>query len=175
MAALKEYGDAFFAFVHTFAGRSAERVVPLVRQALAVRSVADFGCGYDAWLRVWRESGASIADFDGPHVDPDRLLIPRETFTAADLGRPLDLRRRFDLVQDLEVAEHHINERPLAYWRGVFANHGYRAVDCVRPAVAGNAAVQRWYNATQSSMSTMPGRSSSRRQRRTLLFPTIKL
>ena len=41
--------------------------------------------------------------------------------------------------------EHHVNERPLEYWRGLFAARGYHAIDLVRPAVRGDAAVQRWY------------------------------
>ncbi len=41
--------------------------------------------------------------------------------------------------------EHHVNERPLEYWRGLFRRHGYVAVDCVRPAVRGDGAVQEWY------------------------------
>ncbi len=39
----------------------------------------------------------------------------------------------------------HINERPLSYWRDLFAGHGYRAFDCVRPVVRHNARVDWWY------------------------------
>ena len=43
---------------------------------------------------------------DGDYVKRDELRIPQDRFRAADLSQPLDLGRRFDLVQTLEVAEH---------------------------------------------------------------------
>lgn len=39
----------------------------------------------------------------------------------------------------------HINERPLEYWRGLFAAQGYHAFDVVRPELAGQAAIAPWY------------------------------
>ena len=175
---MHEYGAAFYAYLESFAVRSAQRVVPVVAAALPVASVVDFGCGQGAWLRAWQGAGAAVLGVDGPYVDRARLLIPTASFVAADLAAPLDLQRRFDLVQSLEVAEHlppgcaaafvgtltrhgdavlfsaavpgqggehHVNERPLAYWRALFAARGYRAVDLVRPAVRGDASVQGWY------------------------------
>ncbi len=43
---------------------------------------------------------------DGDYVDRGALLIPASDFTAHDLAEPLNLDRKFDLVQCLEVAEH---------------------------------------------------------------------
>jgi len=175
---MHEYGAAFYSYLESFAVCSAQRVVPVVAAALPVASVVDFGCGQGAWLRVWQDAGAAILGVDGPYVDRARLLISNDCFKPADLAAPLDLQRRFDLVQSLEVAEHlppacaetfvgtltrhgdavlfsaavpgqggehHVNEKPLAYWRALFAAHGYRAVDLVRPALHGDAAVQGWY------------------------------
>ena len=39
----------------------------------------------------------------------------------------------------------HINERPHAYWRDLFAEHGYVMLDLIRPKVHGNTAVKYWY------------------------------
>jgi SAM-dependent methyltransferase len=39
----------------------------------------------------------------------------------------------------------HINEQWQSYWRELFARHGYVAVDCIRPAVAGDRRVEPWY------------------------------
>jgi hypothetical protein len=39
-------------------------------------------------------------------VNRDQLAIPAEQFIAHDLSTSLNLKRRFDLVQSLEVAEH---------------------------------------------------------------------
>jgi len=100
------YDANFYSFLSSFALRSATVIVPIVADALPIRSVADFGCGQGAWLSVWQKSGAAIFGVDGPYVDQTRLLIPTEAFQPADLSQPLNLGRRFDLAQSLEVAEH---------------------------------------------------------------------
>ncbi len=41
--------------------------------------------------------------------------------------------------------ENHINEREYSYWRDLFAKHGYRMFDVVRPKLLSNAGVQAWY------------------------------
>jgi hypothetical protein len=43
---------------------------------------------------------------DGDWVRQDMLKVRPNYFTAVDLCRPFDLKRRFDLVMSLEVAEH---------------------------------------------------------------------
>lgn len=103
---LHEYDAHFYRFLASFAVRSAEHIVPLVRDLTPVTSVADFGCGQGAWLSVWRNTGASVMGVDGPSVDAQQLMIDAHEFRTADLGQPIDLGRRFDLVQSLEVAEH---------------------------------------------------------------------
>jgi SAM-dependent methyltransferase len=173
-----EYGDDFYRYLASFAVRSARAVVPQLSAVLPIRSVADFGCGQGAWLSVWRSVGASVVGIDGPYVDRDRLLVDAAAFHAADLAEPIDLGRRFDLVQSLEVAEHlpatkaeqfiatltthgpcvlfsaavpgqggenHINEQPLSYWRAIFRRRGYIAIDCLRPLLVNNAAVEQSY------------------------------
>lgn len=78
----------------------------MVLDLLPVTSVLDVGCGQGAWLEVWREHGARVVGVDGDYVRADQLLIDAEDFVPFDLGGRLDLERRFDLVQSLEVAEH---------------------------------------------------------------------
>lgn len=41
--------------------------------------------------------------------------------------------------------EFHVNEQPLSFWQDLFALHGYRAYDCIRPKLADNRAVEPWY------------------------------
>jgi len=41
--------------------------------------------------------------------------------------------------------EHHVNERPLEYWRTLFRRHGFIAVDALRPRLAGDRRVEPWY------------------------------
>lgn len=40
---------------------------------------------------------------------------------------------------------HHINERPLTYWEGVFDAHNYELLDFIRPTVAGRQDIPSWY------------------------------
>src|SRR5713101_4747009 len=101
-----EYPADFYRYLASFAIRSAQRVVPQLAGVLPVRSVVDFGCGQGAWLSVWQSAGVTITGVDGSYVDRRHLLIDPGYFHAADLAEPIDLGRRFDLVQSLEVAEH---------------------------------------------------------------------
>lgn len=39
----------------------------------------------------------------------------------------------------------HINERPLEFWRDLFAQHGYEAYDFVRSRIVANHEVEPWY------------------------------
>ncbi|MGB0498768.1 MAG: class I SAM-dependent methyltransferase [Rubricella sp.] len=41
--------------------------------------------------------------------------------------------------------EFHVNERPLTFWRDLFAAHGYAAFDPLRPAMRENRDVAPWY------------------------------
>jgi len=53
--------------------------------------------------------------------------------------------------------ENHINERPLWYWQGVFAEHGYVAFDAIRPHFQDDALVEPWYR-FNSILYASPGR-----------------
>ena len=101
-----EYGADFYRYLASFVVRSAQGVVPRLAAVLPIRSVVDFGCGQGAWLSVWQSVGVSIAGVDGSYVDRRHLLIDPTYFHAGDLAEPIDLGRRFDLVQSVEVAEH---------------------------------------------------------------------
>jgi len=173
-----EYRADFYNYLASFAIRSAARVVPILSGMLPIRSVVDFGCGHGAWLSAWQSAAVSITGVDGSYVDRRRLLIDPAHFHAADLAEPIDLGRRFDLVQSLEVAEHlsasrarrfvdtltahgscvlfsaavpgqggehHVNEQPLDYWRAMFRQKGFAAVDCLRPLIVGDAEIEPWY------------------------------
>lgn len=41
--------------------------------------------------------------------------------------------------------EFHVNEQPYEYWRALFARHGLRAHDWIRPQVAGHPEISFWY------------------------------
>lgn len=173
-----EYRADFYRYLASFAIRSAKRVVPQLAGVLPIRSVVDFGCGHGAWLSVWQSVGVSITGVDGSYVDRRHLLIDAAHFHAVDLTEPIDLGRRFDLVQSIEVAEHlpasmarqfvdtltahgpfvlfsaavpgqggehHVNEQPLDYWRAIFRQKGFVAIDYLRPLIFDDAEIERWY------------------------------
>jgi hypothetical protein len=101
------YDEQFFQYTNRVSARSAEVVVPLLYEALRPKSVLDLGCGCGIWLAQWLETGAAdVLGVDGGYVSEKDLAIPPRSFMARDLSAPLDLGRRFDLAQSLEVAEH---------------------------------------------------------------------
>jgi len=90
-----------------WAQTSARLIVNLVRGALPISSVVDFGCALGTWLSVWQQAGVEdVIGVDGPYVPRDALLIPPDLFSPHDLTRSIDLGRRFDLAESMEVAEH---------------------------------------------------------------------
>ncbi len=101
------YSEKFFNYIDVGARRSARLILPQIKVWLKVDSVADFGCGRGAWLSEWLDMGTGdIQGLDGTYVDLRSLVIPKEKFLGVDLTQPIELGRRFDMVQSLEVGEH---------------------------------------------------------------------
>lgn len=87
--------------------RAAERILLPLLTILKPGSMLDVGCGLGAWLQVAERHGISdCLGLDGSWIEQAQLRIERKRFRAVDLERPFDLKRRFDLVVSLEVAEH---------------------------------------------------------------------
>jgi SAM-dependent methyltransferase len=104
---LEPYTRAYYRSLREGARQSAQVLVPMILRYVPAKSVIDVGCGQGTWLRVFQENGMEdIWGVDGDHVERDELEIPAERFQAADLTHPITLKRRFDLVISLEVAEH---------------------------------------------------------------------
>lgn len=101
------YSNAFYDYIEQGARSSAQAMIRVVQPQLNATSVLDLGSGRGVWLSEWINAGVQdVAGVDGAYVDRDRLAIPRDQFHAADLTKPFDLGRRFDLAQSLEVGEH---------------------------------------------------------------------
>ncbi len=82
-------------------------VVPIIMSIVKPKSVLDVGCGIGTWLKVFEEHG--VTDYlgvDGNYVNRNLLKIPQSNFFPFDLTNELVLRKKFDLVISLEVAEH---------------------------------------------------------------------
>ncbi len=101
------FNERYYDWMNERSLRSAEVIVPMVRDLFRVGSVVDVGCGEGAWLSVYLKSGVrEVMGLDGAHVDRRRLRVPAECFRASDLNAPPALERRFDLAQSLEVAHY---------------------------------------------------------------------
>jgi len=101
------YSRSFFEDQRGGSLESARRIVPILRDLVAPRSVLDVGCGTGTWLSVWRECGVEdVLGCDGAYVPQDMLLIPRDRFRSAELVSTPTFDRSFDLAMSLEVGEH---------------------------------------------------------------------
>jgi SAM-dependent methyltransferase len=104
----KMYSDHFYDCQSIGSVNSAMVVLPKVLAALPqINSVADFGCGVGAWLSVINKLGVSeICGYDGPWVNKDMLMIPKESFLEIEFDKDFYVNRKYDLAISLEVAEH---------------------------------------------------------------------
>lgn len=101
------YTEEFYAGFVEASLRSARVVAPMVQELVGAKSVVDIGCGVGCWLKAFSECNATeIQGVDGPWVNVEKLLIPRERFAQHDMQQPVTLGRRFDLCVNVEVAEH---------------------------------------------------------------------
>lgn len=79
----------------------------LLNEISPVNSAVDIGCGVGTFLAELKNRGvATIKGFDGPWVDKEMLVIPKECFCVEDLSKPKRTGEKFDLAVCLEVAEH---------------------------------------------------------------------
>lgn len=99
-------------------------------------------------------------------------FVPADLATAVRLGRRFDLVQSLEVAEHLPTqaastfietlvahasvvlfsaappgqgGEHHVNEQPVEYWRGLFRQHGFHAVDGIRPRLVHETAVEPWY------------------------------
>ena len=101
------YTKNFYKFIGEYSQKSAEEIVPLVLKLIPCNQVIDVGCGDGTWLKAFKKYGVEeILGVDGDYVDEDTLVIPKEKFVSFDLKKPLKIKKQFDLVVSLEVAEH---------------------------------------------------------------------
>ena len=102
-----QYSHDFYDYIDAGSRRSARAVIGLLLPEMTIASLLDVGAGHGAWAAEWLAAGVGqVLAVDGDYVQRDQLAIPAGNFLAHDLATPLNLKRRFDLVQTLEVAEH---------------------------------------------------------------------
>lgn len=101
------YNSDFYDYIDDGSRASARIVAPLLLGEFAIASLLDVGSGHGAWAAEWMAAGvADVLAVDGDYVARNRLQIPADRFRPHDLTVSLELGRKFDLVQSLEVAEH---------------------------------------------------------------------
>ena len=113
------YGNQFYETIRQGTISSAEALVPILMMELGITRdarVIDVGCGEAWWAQTFAEYGCEVLGLDGDWHGPDHPLGRR--FIAHDLNRPVDhpsLRKQFDVVICLEVAEHLRPERAASF------------------------------------------------------------
>lgn len=103
------YDSAFYVANEQVSSRSARALAPLILSSLRPNSIVDVGCGTGTWLRAFEERGVTdILGIDGEWTRKGALLISSDKFLEMRLDSPPyeNVKRRFDLVTSLEVAEH---------------------------------------------------------------------
>jgi len=94
-----------------------------------LRNVSDLGRGFDLACSL------EVAE----HLPEDRA----KSFVAALVkAAPVVL---FSAAIPLQGGTEHVNEQWQSYWAKLFAEHGYIALDCIRPAIFGDRRVEWWY------------------------------
>jgi SAM-dependent methyltransferase len=110
-------------------------------------------------------------DRRGLLIDPGEFYVA-DLAAPIGLGRQFDLVQSLEVAEHLPAAtaeqfvntltahgtcvlfsaavpgqggENHLNEQPLGYWRAIFRERGYSAVDYLRPLICNDPAIARWY------------------------------
>lgn len=101
------YSKKFYSENAKISYRSAREIVPLILKLFRPKSIVDIGCSSGMWLNCFQEYG--IKDYLGvDYLGQNKLSlnINKKHFLEHNLKSPIHLKRKFDLVISLEVAEH---------------------------------------------------------------------
>lgn len=104
-------------------------------------------------------------------IDPQCFVV-HDLTTRFNIGRRFDLAESLEVAEHLPPAraatfvadivahapvilfaaatpgqggENHLNEQTAEYWRGIFREHDYVAIDCLRPLLARTGGIPSWY------------------------------
>lgn len=103
----EHYSDKYFDSWVDDSVASSERVLKILFDIYAPKSVADFGCGRGAWLAACEKFGAKILHgYDGPWVDEKKFCSKNIVFTPVNFEKGFLPKERCDLAMSVEVAEH---------------------------------------------------------------------
>ena len=129
MQSTTQYDERFFAYTQRRSTYAAERIVALVHDLVAPRSVCDVGCGLGVWLAQHRARGAAkilgIDDEVGslePGKRADMVVLDDDPFAiaAADLDRTRVVATWLDGVVGDDSLCSRINSAGVSASNGVF-------------------------------------------------------
>ncbi|MEJ2005518.1 MAG: methyltransferase domain-containing protein [Cyclobacteriaceae bacterium] len=107
MTDISKYDQEFYENRDNRTRYAAKRILKIVNDLVEPSSAVDLGCGVGTWLDVFKEYGVGeVLGIEGPWVDKSHLVINSDEFMSAELNKPLNTERKFDLAISLEVAEH---------------------------------------------------------------------
>ena len=87
--------------------KAAKIILPKVLELINPKSVIDVGCGTGSFLSVLQDLNVhDILGVEGDWLDRDHLYVNPDIILIRDIQKPFTIERRFDLVINLEVAEH---------------------------------------------------------------------
>ena len=134
------YTPDFFKAISGPASESAAVLLPTVFELVGTpTSILDVGCGTGAWLATARDLGVvKIVGVDGGYLPPEQVVISQSEFVAADLTKPFDLLRRFDVVMSLEVAEHLDEQAASGFVRSLTTHGDVILFSAATPGQGGN-------------------------------------
>lgn len=107
------YDDSFYEkFTTKEKIKNSEIIFPIVEKYVKINSVIDIGCGVGAWSKYFHDKNALVKGYDFNWVPEKYMAIPKNGyFVPCDLNERINLDRKFDLVINIEVAEHLKKER----------------------------------------------------------------
>lgn len=102
------YDDAFYAkFTTSQKIKNSTIIFPIIEHYVNIKSVIDVGCGVGAWSKFFYDKQAIVKGYDFDWVPEKFMSVPKkEYFVACDLNERLNVKEKFDLVINIEVAEH---------------------------------------------------------------------
>lgn len=113
------YGNKTFVERDNKTKYSAYKILEIIKQTVDIKSAIDIGCGVGTFLKELQVMNSladtEITGLDGDYVDKNLLVIPEESFIPCNLENRIDIKRKYDLVISLEVAEHLSPERAKSF------------------------------------------------------------
>jgi SAM-dependent methyltransferase len=104
---MTQYDVGYFAKINDEEAEQANRLANLLFWAYRPKTVLDVGCATGLYLKPFLEKGVKIygVDYSDDTVDPDVLLIPKQSLLISDITKEKPTKRA-DLTICIEVLEH---------------------------------------------------------------------